>query len=245
MSASAPPRAGHAPPAPLPRSGDYRWVTLWGVPLRTMHWLAALCIVVLAVTGLYIGKPYFMTTGQASSHYLMGWMRFLHFAAAGVFVMTAIIRAYWLFAGNRYERWKALFPIRLRDWRDLFRQAKSYALVQPEKAPRYLGHNPLQQLSYTGLYAVAALQVVTGFALYGQYDATSIFYRAFNWIGPLFGGMPNVRFVHHEMTWVFAIYVPIHVYLSLRADVLEHNSTISSMVSGGRIVPADEHFVDD
>lgn len=110
MSASAPPRAGHAPPAPLPRSGDYRWVTLWGVPLRTMHWLAALCIVVLAVTGLYIGKPYFMTTGQASSHYLMGWMRFLHFAAAGVFVMTAIIRAYWLFAGNRYERWKALFP---------------------------------------------------------------------------------------------------------------------------------------
>lgn len=117
--------------------------------------------------------------------------------------------------------------------------------MQPEKAPRYLGHNPLQQLSYTGLYAVAALQVVTGFALYGQYDATSIFYRAFNWIGPLFGGMPNVRFVHHEMTWVFAIYVPIHVYLSLRADVLEHNSTISSMVSGGRIVPADEHFVDD
>jgi len=242
---AAPPAERHPAMARLPRTGDYRWVTLWGVPLRAMHWIAALCIVVLAVTGLYIGKPYFMTSGEASNHFLMGWMRFLHFTAAAVFVMTAIVRFYWLFAGNRYERWKALFPVHARDWRDLFRQAWAYLVVRPEKAPRYLGHNPLQQLSYTGLYAVAALQVVTGFALYGQYDATSIFYRMFNWIGPLFGGMPYVRFVHHEMTWVFAIYVPIHVYLSLRADVLEHNSTISSMVSGGRIVPADETFVDD
>jgi len=244
MSNAAPPHP-HRSPTSLPRTGDYRWVTLWGAPLRFMHWLAALAILVLAVTGMYIGRPYFMTSGQASDHYLMGWMRMLHFAAAAVFVTTAIVRCYWLFAGNRYERWRALFPIHARDWRDLFRQAWAYAMVRPEDAPRYLGHNPLQQLSYTGLYAVAALQVITGFALYGQYNTASIFYRAFNWIGPMAGGMPNVRFIHHEATWAFAIYVPIHVYLSLRADVLEHNSTISSMVTGGRIVPAGETFVDD
>ena len=87
--------------------------------------------------------------------------------------------------------------------------------------------------------------MVTGFALYGQYEAGSIFYRAFNWIGPLLGGMPNVRFVHHVLTWAFAIYVPIHVYMSIRADVLEHNSTISSIVSGGRMVPPDQEFEDD
>jgi Ni,Fe-hydrogenase I cytochrome b subunit len=39
--------------------------------------------------------------------------------------------------------------------------------------------------------------------------------------------------------------VPIHNYLSIRADVLEHNSTISSMITGGRIVPADAKFQDD
>lgn len=229
----------------LPRTGNYRWVTLWGVPLRVMHWVAAFSILILAVTGLYIGKPYFMTSGEASSHYLMGWMRFTHFAAAGVLVMTAIVRVYWLFAGNRYERWKALIPYHPRDIRNLFRQARAYLLVRPEEAPPYLGHNPLQQLSYTALYAVALVQVVTGFAMYGQYDASSIFYRAFNWIGPLMGGMPNVRFIHHVLTWVFAIYVPIHIYMSIRADVLEHNSTISSIVSGGRMVPPDQEFEDD
>ncbi|HEU5050562.1 MAG TPA: Ni/Fe-hydrogenase, b-type cytochrome subunit [Gemmatimonadales bacterium] len=229
----------------LPRTGNFRWVTLWGVPLRVMHWVAAFSILVLAVTGLYIGKPYFMTSGEASSHYLMGWVRFAHFAAAGVLVMTAIVRVYWLFAGNRYERWKALIPYHPRDIRNLFRQARAYLLVRPEEAPPYLGHNPLQQLSYTMLYAVALVQVVTGFAMYGQYDASSIFYRAFNWIGPLMGGMPNVRFIHHVLTWVFAIYVPIHVYMSIRADVLEHNSTISSIVSGGRMVPPDQEFEDD
>jgi Ni/Fe-hydrogenase 1 B-type cytochrome subunit len=229
----------------LPRIGNYRWVALWGVPIRVMHWSAALSIVVLAVTGLYIGKPYFMTSGEASSHFLMGWVRFLHFTAAGLLVMTAVVRAYWLLAGNRYERWTALFPYHARDRRNLVRQARAYVLIRPEDAPPYLGHNPLQQMSYTSLYAVALIQVISGFAMYGQYSSSSVFYRAFNWIGPLLGGMPNVRFLHHEITWVFAIYVPIHIYMSIRADVLDHNSTISAIVSGGRMVPADRKFEDD
>jgi len=237
--------AAATPVEHLPRTGNYRWVKLWGVPIRVMHWSAAVSIVALAVTGLYIGKPYFLTTGEASSHFLMGWMRLIHFTAAAVVVMTAIVRVYWLIAGNRYERWSALIPYHSRDIRNLFRQARAYLLVRPEDAPPYLGHNPLQQMSYTSLYAVALLQVCTGFALYGQYNSSGIFYRAFNWIGMLLGGMPNVRFVHHEITWVFAIYLPIHIYLSVRADVLEHNSTISSIVTGGRMVPADAKFEDD
>ena len=64
----------------------YKYVYLWHWPIRAMHWIAAASIVVLLVTGFYIGKPYFMTTGEASSHFLMGRMRFLHFAAAGVLV---------------------------------------------------------------------------------------------------------------------------------------------------------------
>ena len=47
-----------------PHGGDYHWVYLWGWPIRAMHWLAALSIVVLAVTGFYIGKPYFVTGGD-------------------------------------------------------------------------------------------------------------------------------------------------------------------------------------
>jgi Ni/Fe-hydrogenase 1 B-type cytochrome subunit len=228
-----------------PPTGQYRWVYLWEWPIRAMHWTAAICIVLLAVTGLYIGKPYFMTGGEASAHFLMGWVRFVHFAAAALLVMTAIVRTYWLFMGNRYERLGALFPVRPRDWGNLVKMVRFYLMIRPEKAPRYLGHNPLQQFSYTMMYGLAALMVVTGFALYGQSNPGGFIYGATNWIGALFGGMPVVRFVHHVGTWGFLIFIPIHVYLALRADHLERTGVISSIVSGGRFVPADQEFVDE
>lgn len=228
-----------------PPSGEYRWVYLWGWPIRMMHWAAAVAVVLLAVTGLYIGKPYFLTSGEASSHFLMGWMRFLHFAAAAVLVATAIVRAYWLFVGNRYERLRALFPVRPRDWRNLVRMLRYYLMIRPERAPRYLGHNPLQQLSYTAIYAIALVMVVTGFAMYGQSDPNGFFYAVFGWVGALFGGMPVVRFVHHTLTWAFLIFIPIHVYLTIRADQLERTGSISSIVSGGRFIPTGHTYEDE
>lgn len=228
-----------------PPTGEYRWVYLWGSPIRAMHWIAVLSLLVLVVTGFYIGQPYFMTGGEASSHFLMGWVRFAHFTAAGVLVMTAIVRMYWLFMGNRYERLAALFPVRRRDWVNLGRMVKFYLMIRPEQAPKYLGHNPLQQLSYTLIYAAAAVMVVTGFALYGQANPDGLIYSLTNWIGPLFGGMPVVRFVHHVLTWAFLIFIPIHVYLAIRADHLERTGVISSIISGGRFVPAQHDFVDE
>ena len=225
--------------------GNRRWVYLWQWPIRAMHWAAAFSLLVLVVTGFYIGQPYFMTSGEASSHFLMGWMRFLHFAAAGVFVATAIVRGYWLFAGNQFERWRALFPIRRQDWVNCFKQIKFYLMIRPEKAPRYLGHNPLQQFSYTAIYGIAALQVVTGFAMYGQSRPGGFWYTLFGWVVPLLGGIQVVHFVHHIMTWAFLIFIPIHIYLALRADVLERTGTISSIVSGGRFVSTDVDYVDD
>lgn len=228
-----------------PPSGHYRWVYLWGWPIRVMHWTVVLALLVLVVTGLYIGKPYFMTGGEASSHFLMGWVRFAHFTAAAVLVMTAIVRTYWLFMGNRYERLAALFPVRPRDWANLVRMVKFYLMIKPEQAPRYLGHNPLQQLSYTAIYFVAAIMVITGFALYGQSNPGGAIFTMTNWIGPLLGGMQVVRFVHHVLMWAFLIFIPIHVYLAIRADNLERTGVISSIVSGGRFVPTDHGFVDE
>jgi len=227
-----------------PPSGDYHWVYLWEWPIRAMHWIAVACIIALVITGFYIGKPYFIAGGDTGQHFLMGWMRFIHFSAAAFFVATGIVRAYWLFAGNKFERLAALFPVRPRDWVNMWKQIKYYLMIQPEKAPRYLGHNPLQQLSYTAIYAVALTMVITGFAMYGQSDPSGFFYKAFNWVGILFGGMPVVRFIHHVLTWAFLIFIPIHIYLAIRADHLERTGTISSIISGGRFVPVDEKYID-
>lgn len=224
---------------------EYKSVYLWHWPIRAMHWIAAACIVVLIVTGFYIGRPYFYTSGSASDQFLMGRFRFAHFAAAAVLVATAILRVYWLFAGNKFERLGALFPVRGRDWRNMFKVGRAYIFIRQEEAPQYLGHNPLQQMSYTSIYVLAAVQVVTGFYLYGLADPGGFFFNVFGWVGPLLGGAQIVRFVHHVATWFWLMFIPIHVYLSIRSDVVHRESTISSIVSGNRTVRADVEFVDD
>jgi Ni/Fe-hydrogenase b-type cytochrome subunit len=127
----------------------------------------------------------------------------------------------------------------------MVKQVKYYLMIQPEKAPHYLGHNPMQQFSYTGMYAVAALMVITGFTLYGQSNPGGFFYSLTNWFVPLAGGLQIVRFVHHIASWAFLIFVPIHVYLATRADVMERTGTISSIFSGGRFVRSDVTYVDE
>lgn len=227
------------------RPVEYQSVYLWHWPVRAMHWIAAVCVLVLAVTGLYIGRPYFMTSGQASDHFLMGTFRFVHFSAAAVLVATGILRAYWLFMGNRYERWRALFPVHKKDWVNMGRILKKYTFMEVEKPPHYLGHNPLQQIFYTGIYALAVLQVVTGFYLYGLADTGGFFFAVFGWVGPALGGAQVARFLHHVLTWFWLIFLPIHVYLTVRADVLHKESRITSMISGDRFVRADVEFVDE
>jgi Ni/Fe-hydrogenase b-type cytochrome subunit len=219
-------------------------VYLWDWPIRAMHWVAVFSIVALVVTGLYIGKPYFVVGSETGRPFLMGWMRFIHFAAAAALVATGIVRVYMLFAGNKFERLAALFPVRPRDWVNMWKQVKYYLMIQPEKAPHYLGHNPLQQLSYTAVYGLTIIMVITGFAMYGQSDPSGFFYKAFNWVGIVFGGMPVVRFIHHVCTWLFLTFIPIHIYLAIRADHLERTGVISSIISGGRFVPADEKYID-
>jgi Ni,Fe-hydrogenase I cytochrome b subunit len=81
--------------------------------------------------------------------------------------------------------------------------------------------------------------------MYGQSKPDGIFYALFGWVGPLFGGMQVVRFLHHVLTWAFVIFFPIHIYLAMRADILEHGGSISSIISGGRFVRSDVRYEDE
>jgi Ni/Fe-hydrogenase 1 B-type cytochrome subunit len=230
---------------PLARErGNFTWVYLWGAPLRAMHWVAAAAIGVLVVTGFYVGRPYITTTGEASAHFLMGRMRFLHFTAAAVLVMTGIVRTYWLFAGNRFERLAALFPFTPHNLRNLWRTALGYVTFSPERAPIYVGHNPLQQLLYTGTYLTTLVMVLTGFTLYGQSNPGGFFFTVLGWVPPLFGGLQIVRLVHHALTYGFIIFVIFHVYFGIRSDYVERAGVISSIITGGRYIAANDEYED-
>jgi Ni/Fe-hydrogenase 1 B-type cytochrome subunit len=235
--------ATHIPhPPALP---EYRWVYLWRWPLRVTHWVSAITVVVLIVTGFYIGAPYFTTWGEASSHFLMGWARFLHFSAAALIVAAAILRIYWLFAGNKWARWNALLPVRTKNWKNMWKMLKYYFLVRQESMPHYLGHHPLQQLSYSAIYLVVIVQFVTGFAMYGLSNPGGFFHTVFSWVGPMFGGIQNARFAHHALTWILITFIPLHIYLAFRADVMDREGEMSSIFSGGRFVRSDISFEDE
>jgi Ni/Fe-hydrogenase 1 B-type cytochrome subunit len=224
--------------------GNFTWVYLWSAPIRAMHWIAAACIVSLIATGFYIGRPYFATSGEASAHFLMGRVRFIHFAAAAVLVMTGIVRAYWLMVGNQFERLPALFPVTGKNISNLFKTAIGYLTFRPDKQPNFVGHNPMQQWSYTGVYAMAVVTVITGFTLYGQSAPGSFIYNALAWLPPLLGGLQGIRVIHHLMTWGFIIFIEMHVYFAVRSDYVERAGVVSSIITGGRYISADHTYED-
>jgi len=254
MNASGNESPARHPPAPgllksmrgnvMRERGDFTWVYIWGAPLRAMHWIAAFCIIALVVTGLYIGRPYFASSGEASAHFMMGRFRFIHFAAAAVIVMTGIVRIYWLWAGNEFERFSALFPITMKNMKQTFVVMKTYMNFRSEDAPNFIGHHPLQQWSYTGVYLMMAVEVITGFTLYGQSAPTGFIYHATAFIPAIFGGLQIVRLVHHAITWAFVIFVLMHIYLAVRSDYVERAGVVSSIITGGRTVPSDHTFED-
>ena len=58
-------------------------VYVYEAPLRLWHWITVLSIIVLSVTGYFIGKPLpSMQIAEATHQFVMGYIRFAHFAAA-------------------------------------------------------------------------------------------------------------------------------------------------------------------
>lgn len=227
------------------RPFDYHRV--WDLWLRIAHWTWVAAIAVLTVTGYIISDPGWVPTAwvEGDAGYFLGFVRFIHLTAAVVFMLVLVLRA-WNLSTSRiaYDRWPSLVPFRSRrEARNLLRILRAYLFIRPEEAPAYFGHNPLQQLTYTLMYLVFCVQVLTGLALWGLYDTTSRFWGAFQWVNAL-AGTQQTRLVHLLVMWLILLFLPAHVYLSIRADSVERSGAISSMVSGGRWVRRGAVFED-
>ena len=60
-----------------------RRVYVWELPVRFYHWLNALVIIALIATGFYIANPLALQSQhEATGQFTMGWIRYIHFAAA-------------------------------------------------------------------------------------------------------------------------------------------------------------------
>lgn len=211
-------------------------VYVYEAPVRLWHWVNALSILVLAVTGYFIGSPLPTMPGEASSHFLMGYIRFAHFSAGYVLAVGLLGRVYWAIVGNHHARelfWLPLFQSSY--WRELLGMLKWYAFISPRPG-RFVGHNPLARFAMVFSFMLTVVfMIVTGFALYGEGAQMGSWQeRLFGWVIPLFGQSQDVHTWHHLGMWSLVIFVILHVYAAVREDIMGRSSIISTMVSGHR-----------
>lgn len=216
---------------------EFQRIYVWELPVRFYHWLNALCILVLTVTGFIIANPPAINTAsEAYASYWFGTVRFIHFIAAYVFVFNFAFRIYWGFVGNQYSNWKNFLPLRLAQFREVLSVLRVDILQSSNKALISVGHNALASLTYFAMFLVFLFQVASGFALYAKMSH-SWFPQLFTWMLPIFGGDAGLRQWHHLATWFFIIFTVIHVYLVFYHDYVEGNGVLSSMAGGWKFLP--------
>lgn len=218
----------------------FRRVYVWELPVRFFHWINALSIVILAITGFIIANPpAILSNREASDIYWFGTVRFIHFATAYVFFFNMILRIYWSFVGNRFSSWRAFWPFNKKMWHNFLHVIKVDVLLANEKKPDIkdisIGHNSVAAISYVILFLLALVQVFTGFGLYSS-TASWWLPKMFAWVVPFLGGDFIVRTIHHTTTWLFILFTLIHVYLVFYHDWLEGRGEVSSMFGGYKFV---------
>ncbi len=221
----------------LSKPDDDSAVYVYEIPVRLWHWINALAIIVLAISGYLIGSPLSSTTGEASEHFLMGYIRFSHFAAGYILIIGFLGRFYWAFVGNQHAR-ELFFPpfFKKEFWAGVWHEIKWYAFLAKE--PRtYIGHNPMAVFAMHFMFVWPVIfMIFTGLALYGEgegYDSWQ--YTLFSsWIIPLFGQSQDVHTFHHLMMWLIICFIMIHIYTAVRENIMSRQSIISAMISGWR-----------
>ncbi len=213
-----------------------RRVFVWELPVRVYHWINALAITTLCVTGYMIGKPpAMMFSGEAWERYLFGWIRYIHFVAAYVFVFNFAFRIYWGFVGNKYAGWKNFIPTNKRFFQQMWEVLKIDIFQTKPGDHMSVGHNELAGFIYFFTFLAFLAQVITGFALY-EPMSDSWFAGLFSWVVPLFGADSYVRNIHHILMWFFILFTIIHVYLVFYHDYVEGRGEISSMGGGWKFI---------
>jgi Ni/Fe-hydrogenase 1 B-type cytochrome subunit len=214
-------------------------VYVWEAPVRITHWLIAIAIVLLSVTGFYIGRPFIIVPGPAEQSFVMGWMKVIHGYSGYVFIAAVLARICWMFTGNKYARWDKFIPVH-RSRRHGFWPTIKFYLFALRKPPGFVGHNPVAGATYTLVFGLYFVAILTGLMLRGASADTDSFLRSFSSLSWLFGGLYAARWIHHVVMWLLLGFAVHHVYSSVLMSTVEANATVESIFSGYKFVPRED-----
>lgn len=211
-------------------------VYVWDAVVRVTHWVTGITIVLLTVTGIYIGNPFLVVSGEATDRFVMGTIRILHMYAGVIFSAAVLARILWLFVGSRWARWTQLVPTtgaRLKNALDAF---KFYSFLSKEPAAA-VGHNAMAGMSYIAIFGVYVVLTLTGLGLYAVSAPVGSYAQSFVVFNDWFGGPQQARMIHHYLMWVVVIFTCVHVWLAFMTTRFEQNGTMESIFSGYKFIP--------
>ncbi|NLI30414.1 MAG: Ni/Fe-hydrogenase, b-type cytochrome subunit [Nitrospiraceae bacterium] len=202
---------------------------IWELPVRITHWVNALSILTLSITGFYIGAPFLYAVSDTALP--MAAMRFIHFTAGYIFTASVLFRIYWWFVGNQYARWNQFVPTTMERVQNTVQCGLFYCFLEDE-IPHSPGHTGMAGISYAVIFTLFLFEVVSGFAMLHLANGGGMVYAiGGGWMLDVLS-VGTIRMLHHVFMWCIWIFVIIHVYISWHNDIIERNGLISSIFSG-------------
>jgi len=198
---------------------------------RILHWIRALVITGLIITGFYIADPFLTPEGSTDKLLYAQWTQW-HLILGFVLISSAILRIYLFFFGHDKEG-------ELRSFKDVLSvkswivQLKSYFFVGELKKKGLYG--PLQFMTYTAIMVLLVAASITGLVLYVHVYHLGLggwLYEPMRVIEAWMGGLATVRYVHHITVWGFLIFIPIHIYLVIWSAIRFKHGAMDVMFTG-------------
>jgi thiosulfate reductase cytochrome b subunit len=189
------------------------------LPVRLMHWVNALAMVIMIMSGWGIYNDYVIISGLHFPHFLLlgSWAAphlLWHFAGMWLLALNgSTYLIYGLATGRFRER---LFPIKVADFIHTVRDTLHFKFTH-EDITRY---NAVQKLLYIVVMVAGISQVVTGLAIWKPVQ--------FSGLTSLFGGFQGARLVHFLGMVVIVGFLVVHVLLTLLVP-----KTLWAMLAGG------------
>ena len=201
---------------------------------RWQHWIRALSIVILTVTGFYIAVPFVSPVPNSEpTNFVYGLFRSWHEIFGFIMIAAVIFKSYLFIFGKKHTA-------ELKSIKDFInpqiwiQQIKYYLFIGEH--PHLQGtYNPLQFIAYIGFYALIVILIITGLILYVHvyHDGLgAMLYDIMRYFEVMLGGLAWVRELHHIAMWGVILFVTVHVYMAIYNAVFGKEGSMDAIFSG-------------
>ncbi len=185
--------------------GQDRRVTIHPLWVRLTHWINAVAVLVMMLSGwqIYNASPLFAFTFPPSIT-LGGWLAgalLWHFAAMWLFAINGLVYLTLGIVTGRFRN--KLFPISPRALISDVVSALTFRLSHQDLSV----YNAVQRLLYLGVILAGVIVALSGLAIWKPVQLQAL--------TGMFGGYDTARYVHFVAMTSIALFLVVHVALAL------------------------------